>query len=94
MSGNMVKPKAGLQLRKIGSQYMIVKADEQNVNMSNVYTLNHTAARLWQQIEQGNATCQTLAHDLCNLYEVDEATALSDVRKQLDEWKAYGLLLP
>ena len=94
MEENVIKKKDGLQLRKIGSQYMIVKADEQNVNMSNVYTLNHTAARLWQQIEQGNAACQTLAHDLCNLYEVDEATALSDVRKQLDEWKAYGLLLP
>ena len=33
-------------LRKMGSNYMIVDADTEQVNMVDVYTLNETAATL------------------------------------------------
>ena len=44
MNDNVVRPKRNLQLRKIQNQYMIVEASAVNVNMSNVYSLNKTAA--------------------------------------------------
>lgn len=43
-------PKEGLKLRKVGKQYMIVEACEGNVNMSHVYSLNQTAAQMWERI--------------------------------------------
>lgn len=92
MSGNMVKPKAGLQLRKIGSQYMIVKVCDGNVNMSDVFTLNETAARLWEKMAGEDCTPEGLAGWLCEEYEVDGPTAVKDIERQLDEWKRYGLL--
>ena len=48
MNDNIVRPKRNLQLRKIQNQYMIVEASAANVNMSNVYSLNKTAADLWE----------------------------------------------
>ena len=45
-------------LRRIGNQYMIVEACAGNVNMSNVYSLNRTAAWLWEQIAEDGCTTE------------------------------------
>ena len=44
----LMKLQPNLQLRKIGNKYMIVSTASGNVNMTDVFTLNETAARLWQ----------------------------------------------
>ena len=46
-----MKLQPNLQLRKIGNKYMIVSTASGNVNMTDVFTLNETAARLWQLME-------------------------------------------
>ena len=83
-----MKPKSNLRLRKIGRQYMIVNTRQENVDLSDVFTLNETAAGLWQQMIQGT----TAPEELAEIYEVDRETALQDVKKQLAQWKAYGLI--
>lgn len=71
---------------------MVVEAAD-TVNLTNVYALNGTAARLWQQAEAlGDFTAEALAGQLCEEYEVDGETALRDVQKQLAEWADFGLL--
>ncbi len=92
MERKIIHIKDGLQLRKIKDQHMIVEACNDNMNMSNVYSLNHTAARLWEQLENGDYTLQDLAEWFCNIYDIDLATALNDVEKQLAEWESYGLI--
>ena len=87
-----VRIKDGLQLRKIGHRYMVVDVCSENVNMSTVYSLNATAADLWKLLEQGHSSLEELADWLCAQYEIDRATALQDVTKQLDEWKNFGLI--
>lgn len=87
-----MKPKENLQLRKIGSQFLIVEACAERANMSNVYTLNETAAALWQQLARGVDDAERLAAYLCEAYEVDPATARADVERQLARWQACGLL--
>ena len=93
MKTHSVKPQSGLKLRKIGQQYVIVKASEENVNMSNVYSLNRTAAELWEQLEKGNSTVEELVEWLCSTYEVEESTALHDVERQVAEWQGFGLIV-
>ena len=56
MSDCVIHPKNNLQLRKLGNSYMIVEVSAENVNMSNVYTLNKTAADMWQLITEGEHT--------------------------------------
>ncbi|EIY26936.1 PqqD family protein [Phocaeicola dorei] len=87
-----IEPKDGLRLRKIGSRYMIVEACNGNVNMTDVFSLNETAARLWQRINEGKLTPEELAGWLCDEYDTDRDTALTDVQRQLEEWKAFGLI--
>ncbi len=70
---------------------MIVDADS-TVNLTNVFTLNGTAARLWQYSEGGERTAEELAVLLCEEYNVDWETALRDVRRQLAEWAEFGLI--
>lgn len=93
MKGETVHPKTGLQLRKIGKQFMIVEANDTNVNISDVYSLNQAAARMWEQISQSECTLTDLADYLCETYDIDRETALQDAERQLSEWKAYGLIL-
>lgn len=86
-------PKSNLKLRKIGSKYMIVDASDSCVNLTNVYSLNETAARLWERICDGKEhTPEELAEELCRTYEVEYERALHDVECQLAEWGKMGLL--
>lgn len=87
-----MKPKPNLQLRKIGSQYMIVEANNGNVNMTKVYELNETAAKMWKWMNEGVCDEEKLAGRLCDEYEVDCDTVLKDVVKQLEDWKKLGLM--
>ena len=93
METRNIHSKAGLQLRKIGLQYMIVEANDENVNMSDVYSLNRTAAWMWERVTQGGCTAEGLADGLCEEFDTDRETAIRDVERQLAEWKEYGLIL-
>lgn len=86
-----MRQKRGLRLRRIGCRYMIVDTGE-TVNLADVFTLNRTAARLWEVAEGTNFTAETLASQLQGVYEVAGDTLLEDIRRQLEEWKAFGLI--
>lgn len=87
-----MRQKKGLQLKRIGSKYMIVNVVQNEVNLTDVFTLNESAAWLWQQTEGKEMIPEVLAEALCRRYEVEKETALRDVTRQLEEWKGYGLL--
>lgn len=92
MNETTLTPKEGIRLRRIGNQYMIVDVSEENVNMSEVYSLNHTAALLWQRVEKGGATPALLADYLCETYGIGKEEADHDVERQIADWRQYGLL--
>lgn len=92
MKDNVVRPKKSLQLRKIQNQYMIVEASAGNVNMSNVYSLNKTAADLWEVINTQERTVEELVEWLCLNYAVEKDVAQMDIERQLAEWREFGLV--
>lgn len=85
-------PKKGLLLRKIGRQYMIVEVSAGNANMSNVYSLNHTAAQLWELLAAKDRTPEELADELAESYGISPERALGDVEQQLQAWLEFGLI--
>lgn len=93
MGNRIIRSKKGLELRKVGKQYMIVEAHENNVNMSDVYCLNQTAARMWERINQSECTSDDLIDFLCDDFDEDKAIVKYDVERQLAEWKVFGLIL-
>lgn len=92
MGQEVIRLRKNLQLRKIKSRYMIVEVCDDNVNMCNVYSLNKTAAEMWEKISHEECTAEDLAEMFCRIYAVDIDTALRDVQRQLDEWRTYGLI--
>lgn len=87
-------PKPHLKLRRIGSRHMIVEASDSCVNLTNVYSLNGTAALLWEAVcKDGCRTPGELAEELCSTYDVGYGRALRDVERQLEEWEKMGLLV-
>lgn len=50
-----MKIKSNLKLRRIGNRHMIVEVSDSCVNLTNVYSLNGTAARLWRWSATGKA---------------------------------------
>ena len=90
---NKIILKPNLKLRKIGRKHMIVEIVEDCVNLTNVYSMNETAAWLWEAVGKGNKnTPKELAEGLCKEYDVDYEHALHDVEHQLEEWEKMGLL--
>lgn len=84
--------KDSLKLRKMGSRYMIVRADSGSVNMSDVFTLNETAAFLWEKAAERDEFGDELADEIVAEYEIDRETALDDTRRILAVWKELGLI--
>ena len=84
--------KANLRLHHIGNRYMVVESGDNNVDMVNVYTLNESAAWLWEEASKGGRTVETLADGLCAEFDIDHDLALNDVRRQVEEWIEMGLV--
>lgn len=82
-----------MKLRKIGRKYILVEVRNQKVNITDVFTMNATAAFLWQRMCERDFTVNELAEAICERFEVAFETAVADIHRQLEEWKDYGLLV-
>lgn len=87
-----MKKRKELSLRQIGKQYMIVNNSEKHRDLSCVYTLNATAAYLWEEIGDKEFDVEFLVKRLCDRYDIDESTASNDVQRLVEEWEKIGLI--
>ena len=86
-----MKLKQGLKLRIIGSCHMVVKTSDGNVDMTDVYTMNDSAAMLWQRAQGLDVTSGMLVTWLMEEYDVDPQTALADAEALMEQWRSMGL---
>lgn len=87
-----MKLNPSLQLRRIGSKWMIVKAVDGEVNMTDVISLNETAAQLWERFLGWEFTEDEMAEWICGEYDVELSVVKNDVHNLLKRWKEYGML--
>lgn len=80
------------KLRKLGRHYMIVGACADDANLTNVFSLNDTAAFLWEQVAGKEFDAEALAAILTDNFEVDAATARADVDAMLEKWRGFSLI--
>lgn len=81
-----------LTLKKVGKNYMLVEVADNEVNMTNVYSMNSTAAWLWEHLDISEQQIADIADKMCSEYEVDRETVLTDIMTQLQQWKEMGLI--
>jgi hypothetical protein len=87
-----MKLNPSLQMRRIGSNYMIVKTADNDVNLTDVIRLNETAAGLWKHFSGMEFTEEDMVEWLCGEYDVTRPVATTDVHNLLTQWKEYGML--
>lgn len=87
-----MKKTKDFSLRQVGKQYMIVDTSRKNVDLSCVYTMNATAAYLWEEIGQKEFNEDMLVSCLCERYDIDESTAMKDIGILLATWKKLRLI--
>lgn len=86
-----MKLNENLVLRQVGGEYMIVNPFSDTVDMTQVYSLNETAAWLWQQLDGKEFTVADMVETLRKEYEVDEETATADLSELARQWLQAGL---
>lgn len=72
-----MKAKPEFYVREICGQYMIVAEGKENIDFSDIISLNETAAYLWRQIEHDDRSEKELAKMLIRQYSLDENTPLN-----------------
>ena len=86
-----MKIKEGFELRVICGEAIVVAHGRENIDFSKIINLNESAAYLWNKVVGTEFDASRLAALLCEEYVVDEATALADSQKVMDDWLKAGL---
>ncbi|MDD6364162.1 MAG: PqqD family protein [Bacteroidales bacterium] len=76
----------------MGNRYIIVSTDADSVNMADVFTLNESAALLWERAASAESFDENICEVLVENYGIDRETALRDTLSTLSQWKEYGLV--
>ena len=76
--------KEGLTLRKIGEDYVIVAPEQGMVDLSKVYSLNETAAWLWEELGGKDFDASKMVELVRDRYDV-EHLPLEDVEQDIEK---------
>lgn len=87
-----MKARPGFNLRVVCGENIIVAEGEENIDFSNIISMNESSAYLWQNIQGKEFTHEDLVDLLTQEYEVDEATALKDVKALTELWLQAGII--
>lgn len=88
--------KEGLTVRKVGDDYVIVAPEQGMIDLSKVYTLNETAAWLWEQLQGKDFETQDLIALIRQEYDVDSLTEdqlEKDMKELVSFFRENGLLI-
>ena len=86
-----MKIKEGLLLREVAGNSVVIPLAKQSVNFNGMMTLSETGALLWKQLEKG-AEESDLLKAMLEEYDIDEKTALEDIRAFVAKLESAGLL--
>ena len=87
-----MKQKTGFVLRNICGENIIVAEGKENMNFSNIISMNESSALLWQKLENKEFTIEDMADLLMEEYEVSKETALADSKLLAQQWKEAGII--
>lgn len=87
-----MKAKPGFNLHVVCGENIIVAEGEENIDFSNIISMNESSAYLWQNIQGKEFTHEDLVGLLTQEYEVDEATAMKDVKALTELWLQAGII--
>ena len=93
-----MKAKKGFNLRNVCGQNLIVAEGKENMDFSNIISMNESSALLWERILGKDFTVEDLAQILQDEYQIDDNTpltreqAMQDAATVVNQWKEAGML--
>ena len=87
-----MKAKNGVKLRTVCGENLLVAEGEENIDFSNIISMNESSAYLWNSIQGKDFEVKDLVDLLIEMYEVDEETATRDARLLVDQWKQAEII--
>ncbi len=86
-----MKAKTGFNLRNVCGEQVIVAEGRENIDFSNIISMNETSAYLWNAIQGKDFTVDDLVKLLTQEYDVDEQTARKDAQALAKQWLEAGI---
>lgn len=86
-----MKAKTGFNLRNVCGEQVIVAEGRENIDFSNIISMNETSAYLWNAIQGKDFTVDDLVEMLTQEYDVDEQTARKDAQALAKQWLEAGI---
>lgn len=83
--------KKGFLVREIADSYVVVPVGERVIDFKGIMTLNETGHFLWKLLLE-DISYEGLLSALLDEYEVDEATARTDIVEFLESARESGVL--
>ena len=88
-----MKVKNGFNLREVCGEHIIVAEGDENIDFSNIISMNESSAYLWEEVQKMSTfTVDNLVELICNQYEIDEATARKDAVALAAQWGTAGII--
>lgn len=88
-----MKAKKGFNLRDVCGEQIIVAEGKENIDFSNIISMNESSAYLWKAVQQESAfTNEQLAQLLTEQYDIDFETALEDAKTLSQQWIEAGIV--
>lgn len=84
--------KPGFNLHNVCGEHVIVADGRQNIDFNNIISLNETSAFLWKAVEGREFTVNDMVEAICNEYDIDRATAMSDCSDVAAKWIEIGVV--
>lgn len=88
-----MKVKNGFNLREVCGEHIIVAEGDENIDFSNIISMNESSAYLWEEVQKMDTfTVDNLVELICNQYEIDETTARKDAIALAAQWCTAGII--
>ena len=88
-----MKAKTGFNLRTVCGENIIVAEGKENIDFSNIISMNESSAYLWKNIQEKESfTTDDLAQLLFDEYDVNMETAKADAAQLANQWIEAGIV--
>ena len=90
-----MKVKNGFNLREVCGEHIIVAEGDENIDFSNIISMNESSAYLWEEVQKMDSfTVDNLVELICSQYEIDEVkTSLQMILLLRRKQSLRGLIL-
>ena len=92
MEDKVYRRSSNIVARRSGEDYILVPITDNVASMEAVYTMNETAAFIWDQID-GETSTGVIADRVAAEYGIERDISLADVRELLSELEEQNIIM-